>query len=213
MSLGSSRSRHAAGLRGQEALLERPALTRRARCRRPRRSPVIHGVSRSVALIFRGPARVAPRRREPRARPPCRAARRRGRSATRARSRRPRSPSMRSPNRSIAAAACGPDGAFEQPRVAAAGVQSDLGEPGVEARRRGAHYPDVAGEREVEAGADRRRRSPPRPSGGCSRAPRGSRRRCCAHVAGSRSRSSSSAAHRRRGSTRRHPSRTQAANR
>ena len=46
------------------------------------------------------------------------------------------------------------DGPFQQPRVPAARVQADLGEAGVEAGGR-AHQPDVAREREVEAGPDR----------------------------------------------------------
>ena len=67
---------------------------------------------------------------------------------------RPPSASTTSPNRVIAAAPCGPSTRCSHPGVAAAGVQAERQEPGVEPGPRSGQ-PQVAGQGQVQPGADR----------------------------------------------------------
>ena len=63
------------------------------------------------------------------------------------------SPSSTSPNSTMAAAVCGPTRVAQHPRVAAAGVEAEVEEAGVELARR-AGEAHVAAQRQVHAGAD-----------------------------------------------------------
>ena len=135
-----------------------------------------HGASRSVATAaaLSSFGTVAAPRRE--RRPPRRGARRRDGTPTRARSRRRAAPSSARAEQHHRGRGLRADRAVEHPHVAAAGVQADAQEPGVEARRlrrRGARRTRARG----SCPRRPRGRSPRRPSAAASAARGGSLRR------------------------------------